>query len=173
MDERSQEALVARLESSLAKLRAAVDTIPADRAIAAPASGGWSVLDIVEHLGIVEKRSLTRIHTAERGNGDPSRDVELVAFATDRTSKREAPAVLHPQGTFSSVNAALAAVSASRGETIAFCRTHNLAELAGLVTRHPLFGTLDAYQLALSAAIHMERHTEQIGETERSLAAAK
>ena len=142
MSERSQEALIARLESSLAKLRAAVESMPADRAIAVPLSGGWSVLQIVEHLAIVEERSLGRMKTAEQGSGDPSRDVEIVAFATDRTSKRQAPEGLHPQGRFSSLDRALAAVTAGRGETIAFCRTHSPAELAALVTRHPLFGTL-------------------------------
>ena len=86
-----------------------------------------------------------------------------------KPGEKLSPEVLHPAGNFSSFRPALADLEQKRSETIAFCRAHSLNELGGLVSRHPIFGTLDVYQLALSLAVHMERHTAQIQEVTQSL----
>src|SRR5215469_2752988 len=79
-------------------LLAAVSGLSAGQSNFKPASGGWSIAEIVEHLAIVEDRIIARIHQLLASPLDPVQagaangsDDDLRRRIVDRASKFRAP----------------------------------------------------------------------------------
>ena len=164
--------LLDQLALQRAQLRAAVDTIDPQLRERRPAPERWSVAEVLEHLAIVETRSIDRLAAklAEaRVNGIPEETETTpimptvnMAWLLDRSRTVSAPEVLHPRGL--SADAAWSALEESRSrfrEIVASC--DGLA-LGTLMMRHPALGELTLYQWIGSVAGHEARHAAQIRE---------
>ena len=160
-----------QLEDARAKLHAAVDTVPMNLRSRRPGDDRWSVDEILEHLSLVEQRfaALIAMRIAEArevglGAEEETRDPfpqTLRRMLDDRANRRSAPEAVHPKGGLDHA-AAWAAVERSRvlmRDTIA--GADGLA-LSRVVHNHPVFGTLNVYQLVELVANHEVRHSKQI-----------
>lgn len=129
-----------------------------------PASGGWSLAEILEHITLTEDmlfESVSKVMSAPAGKPDrdyKSGDKAVTSVVTDRSQKFQAPPPLQPAGR--SAEESLAHFLKSRERTVEFLKT--TAGLRAHVTDSPLGQPLDAFQWLLFISAHSERHTKQM-----------
>ena len=157
-------AVVAALEANLRHIERLAAHIDPAAATSRPDPQVWSVLEIVEHLVIVERavhKSITgaagtapsELRTREK---DPA--VAGLASFSDRIS---APEMIHPTGRFASLADAIRVFRERRTTTLDLARSLDIAWDAHHAP-HPFLGRLDVGQWFLMAATHGERHAAQI-----------
>ena len=133
--------------------------------------GRWSVGELVEHLGIVERNLFDQVTGAldEPANTNwreaTAGKTELIErMLLDRSQTREAPESARPTGTVLRADA-LQRYRDRRATSLAFAMetTASLAEHTR-DHRRPVYGTLNAYQWLLYIPLHNLRHNQQIAE---------
>lgn len=157
---------VAELERTRAALLADLPA-PGDARWQARTDGtGWSVAQILEHLGIVERRVVVLLE--KMLTQPPEADWEartahqtpLLPRTAVADEKIVAPELLDPKG--GKDTAALTAeFEAARAAVIELVRRPGL-RLKEHTRDHPVLGTLNGYQWALVTAYHGERHRAQM-----------
>jgi uncharacterized damage-inducible protein DinB len=173
--------LVEYVDAQRAALLAAASALPAGHWTERPASGRWSVAELLEHLQKVEHgcaRVIAKRAAEARAAGHPAEtatDSKLDALdwspLRDRSQRLEAPERVAPTGTLSAEDAR-AAIERSRAEL------HEAIEAAdGLAlesVRHPhlRLGEIDLYQWILFVGHHEKRHVAQMTEIVSQLGAA-
>lgn len=137
-----------------------------------PASGGWSVAEIVEHLAILESRLLglmtvmvSKVEQAGAQNGGADfefQPVTLEQFAErSRREKYNAPETAQPQGGVS-IGESLERLRQSRASLHQLRPRLEANDFSGARYPHPAFGPLDLYQWLVMIGFHEERHLRQI-----------
>lgn len=174
--------VLARLDQSRESLRSALASMAdADRR-RRPSPERWSGVEIVEHVGLVDRRftaMLAEELTAARAAGlGPETQARLplpepVARALgDRTAPRTAPDPARPSGALDEAAAWVAATSARDAFRLLIAGCEGLA-LSRVVHAHAFFGTLDIYQWVELIAAHEERHARQVREVAAQLGTAR
>ncbi|HUX67623.1 MAG TPA: DinB family protein [Terriglobales bacterium] len=128
--------------------------------------GRWSAADILEHLVIVERRSLGLLASMLEQPPEPDwqertagREAMLPRAAVAE-EKIVAPPPLQPQRG-STPPALLADFAAARAATLAFAATPN-QPLKEHTRKHPVLGTLNGYHWLLLIGYHTQRHLSQM-----------
>jgi hypothetical protein len=153
-------------ESEAAFVRAA--SVPDELAAVCPDAACWSILQIVEHIGLTERGMFGRLGVSEVNPNEPNLafDEKITHIGRDRSGKRTAPEPVHPTGRFSSIQDALNAFQHARQDTIAFVEK-NTEDLRKKKVAHRV-AEMDGHQLFLLMSAHTERHAEQIEEIKQS-----
>jgi hypothetical protein len=154
-------------------LRRAVELVPPARRRERPAEGRWSVAEILEHLAIVEERTVAIIEKLV--TDAPARSDESLAAPTpldrgalrDRSRPRSAPEVIHPTGTLSAEEA-WARLERSRRALDAVLAAIGNRDLTKVSRVHPALGQIDGYQSIAAIGGHEERHAGQIRDIARA-----
>jgi len=135
-----------------------------------PASGGWSVAEVAEHLAVTEGSIFAGIEQALKAPATPEKKTEtagkdevIVKMLPDRSRKVKAPEPLVPTGRFPTLEATVADFKLRRDRTIEFIEK-TPADLRSHMFPHALFGMLDCYQWTLFLAAHSDRHIQQMKE---------
>lgn len=130
----------------------------------------WSIADCVEHLALTEALFGQMIQGAMQKPADPAKRAEIkftddviIAKVIDRSGKAQAPEIIRPSGKFASTAEALKNLQENRDKTIQYFKTTQ-DDLRNHLGAHPLFGTIDVYQMYLLVSAHCKRHTLQIEE---------
>jgi uncharacterized damage-inducible protein DinB len=130
----------------------------------------WSVYQCTEHIALSERLFWEWIQMTERQPAAPDKRSEdkvtadeLIAKMTDRSHKFQAPEMLRPGSQFSGEEAALQAFVLRRDSTIEYIKATQ-DDLKDHFVTHPLFGTVDLYQVLILLAAHSARHTLQLEE---------
>jgi len=161
--------VLARLERSRAALRDAIARVPPHLRDQPPASERWSVAGVLEHLALVDERSIGTLgskiaearSTLPPEEGDPALlPPNLEAMLTDRTERRQAPAPLHPSGL--RCDEAWARAEASRAAFVDLITAADGLALSRVIHEHQRFGALNVYQWAGFLAAHESRHAQQL-----------
>ena len=158
-------------------LREAVDAVPEAQRGQPPEPSRWSVADVLEHLALVEGRFTTTLGNrlaearaqglAEERETSPIVGTFDQAAVLDRTSRREAPEVVRPQGL--DWKSAWSRLEDTRRSFLdVFLSADGLA-LADVAYVHPRLGSLNLYQWAVWMGAHEGRHVEQIREIAATL----
>ena len=158
--------VVVALEQSRQYLLEALAGLTDDRARRTPASGGWSVLDCVEHIGLSEARMVGFAQQDAKEVAPPidkAREAHLAAVVADRTAKRAAPEPVQPTGRFTTLDEAVAQFNATRSASVVFAQQKGAALYAISVT-HPAMGLLNGAEVMALIAGHTRRHADQIRE---------
>jgi hypothetical protein len=158
--------IVPALEETRDSLTAIVAIIPPDDALRRIDSGSWSILEVVEHLVIVERVSLLRLSSAKTVDPRPrdtARERELTARAQNRSVRISAPEPARPAGRFASADDALQAFLGARAQTIRFADEREAA-LTSIPINHPVFGPITGVEALILLAAHTRRHMAQIRE---------
>jgi hypothetical protein len=172
MHPRTRE-LMDHLDSHRATLRAAFDAVPEAVREREPAPGRWSAAGIIEHLAIVEQRvaaTLSEKIAAARNEGlaaltssEPVLPtIELTERVKSRTTRFNAPEVLHPTGL--DANAAWAALERATGILRDTLQATDGLAVSEILVPHPRFGQLSVYEWFALIGAHEARHAEQIRE---------
>lgn len=162
--------VLTRLDQARAELRAAVDAVPEHLRDRRPAEDRWSVANILEHLSLVEQRfaaiiakRISEARQAGLGAEQQARDPfppDLQKTLSDRANRRNAPEPVQPRGLDHA--AAWAAVERARADLRATVIDADGLALSRVLHVHPVFGTLNVYQLMEFIAGHEARHSKQI-----------
>lgn len=158
------------LRASLDQLTSIVGSLSDWQANWRPSAAHWSILDNLEHVTVVERAMLARIHDAlgqtpesERLERTRGRDARLWRAVTQRIVKVSAPGEFVPSGRFGGWNETLAACVETRGNTIQFAESTQ-ADLRACAFPHFILRDMDGYQWLVFLAAHMGRHISQIRE---------
>jgi DinB superfamily len=171
METADREQLVRLLKSSRKMIVDAAEGLTEEQAKMRPGDDRWSVLECVEHVGLVEDRMFaavtTKLTPAEPPE-DRAREQVIIRGATDRTRKFAAPEGVKPAGKFSTLAEALAHFETSRARTIAYIERCE-HDLRSHTIEHPALGHATGQEFALVLALHPARHALQILETREAL----
>jgi hypothetical protein len=158
--------LLASLNAGRGELLAAVEGVTDEQAGVKPAGGGWSVLEIVEHVAIGEKMLLRLLKTRsavveeEMSRG---REAMLYERLATRGKKVEAPEIVRPTGRCATFGEAVVAFLDARERTVEWLGKCDF-DLRRRTVEHPLAGPVSAYEFILIMAAHPARHARQIQE---------
>jgi hypothetical protein len=161
-----QNRLLECLEAGRFELLSAIEGMSDRDAAAKPADGGWSALEIVEHVAITEKLMLRRlamqpVPLTEEIN--PEREAILYSRISTRGRKVVAPEVAQPKGRYATLGDAVAAFLRTREHTLQWLENCQV-DLRSHVAEHPAVGPATLYEYILIMAAHAARHASQIRE---------
>jgi hypothetical protein len=166
--------MLRHLDANRVVLRAAVDSVPANRREIRPSPERWSVAEVLEHLVRVEE-SLVRILSAKlseakaAGQLRPQADTSPIAglLSHDRVIDRRRPVTagerVLPRGELDST-AALTAIETARQKLRELVTSLDGLDLAAFTFPHPVLGPINGYQWFLFIGSHEARHAAQIRE---------
>ena len=163
MNDRDQ--LLERLNFGRDEFLAALDGVTEEEAAAKPVNG-WSILECVEHVAIVEENLRSRLmeHSTPTDHEMPrQREALIVTRAADRVRKVPAPEGAQPSGRFASLSEAVESFCRSREQTIAYIASCH-EDLRRLSTEHPLIGRVSGQEMLLMMIGHPFRHAGQVRE---------
>lgn len=171
MHPRTQE-LLDNLAVHRAALRETVADIPAELHRVRPEPGRWSVVEVLEHLSILERRLSGAFHrqldearaAGLREETETSSVLGRLSLdVLDRSRRLVAPEVVQPT---SAVDIATAwqALEASRERLHAAMAKGDGYAIGELTFPHPVLGVLTMYEWYEFIAGHEARHTAQIVE---------
>lgn len=130
----------------------------------------WSIIECVEHVTLIEKsimegeqQLVQQPLNPERRKDVKSTDEQIIKGVEDRSHKAKSPEFGIPKHNYSSDAEAIKNFTESRNKLIEYV-TNTKDDLRNHVMDHPIFGTIDAYQLLLIDAAHTNRHTQQLEE---------
>lgn len=131
----------------------------------------WSIAEVAEHIALSEQRIFGMITEKilpapappELRPQTPADDEKIRLAVLDRTTRRQAPEMLKPTGSFATTAAAVAAFNQGRDRTVTFVQTTK-DDLRAHAGPHPLLNLLDGHQWLLLLSAHCARHTSQIEE---------
>ena len=167
-DSEAFEPVIRLLEESHASLERVLTGVEDEFCSRKPATGGWSITEIMEHLVIIEKR-IPRFLQQKLPEQEPvshnvnarMHDSELLERVISNTSKTNAPESAKPTGRYNSCRQALDDFGAARQRTLAYIKSAP-PELRGRLLPHPMLGPMDGSQWLLFLAAHTQRHIVQI-----------
>jgi hypothetical protein len=167
------EEILTHLDTKRAELRRTLDAIPVELHATPPEPGRWSIVNVLEHLALLETRLSGLFHkriseARAAGVRDETETTTLfsdpmLGLLTDRTRKLIAPEVVQPTSTHDSASAWQALESARERLKAIIVSADGLA-LGELTHSHLAFGQLTFYQWFAFVAGHEARHTAQIRE---------
>ncbi len=147
------------------QLLEAVSSLSKETLLRKPDENTWSVLEILEHLYLVENWFTNMIHQTLKQNERMKAPKEKpIHHTTDRSFKVEAPDVLQPGGTFTSLDIARAKLEESRQVLQEILQSYQEADFLENSAKHPIFGTMSVAQLIEFIGLHELRHLKQIEE---------
>ena|ERR1051326_3132169 len=152
------------------RLSGRVTGLRAEQEIFQPETGGWTIAQITEHLGIVAGQFLRLTNKllaqAEAAGAQASPDlrISLVTLPTAATSpdeKMKAPESALPGGQ-ASVAESMAKIRQAHEALLALRPRLEAADLSQATLPHFTFGTLNLYQWLMLIGVHEQRHIRQI-----------
>lgn len=170
MHPRTKE-LLQYLDAQYDRLCAAVESVPRERWDVKPTPERWSVVEIIEHLSIVERRigkafTIRLAEAKSKGVGPeqdqrpilPTLDMDRVL---DRTRKMIAPDMVIPSGKVDA-DASWAALEQAHAALCAVISANDGLALGEVVYPHPLLGPMSVYQWIAFVGGHEARHAAQV-----------
>jgi len=161
-----REELLEKLNAGRGDLLGAVEGMTNEQAALRPADGGWTPLEILEHVATVETLLLRRLQTQSSDIAEElgrEREPELYARISTRSHKIQAPELVHPKGRFTTVGDAVGAFLDARERTLQWLARCDF-DLRRRAVEHPALGPASAYEFVLIMAAHPARHAAQIHE---------
>lgn len=158
------------LDKTRAKLIETIETVSAQKGAARENEAGWSVAEIVEHIGIVEsgiirviEKLLREVETdGEKSDGNFASPLSLVKHAeAAKGQKFQAPERIQPHGN-QTIEESLAKLSESKSTLRALQPRIEAVDATNTAFPHPAFGNLNLYEWLAFLGLHEARHLQQI-----------
>lgn len=167
-------ALIEYITACRGTLQRAVAAVAPTRRDESPGTGRWSVAEVLEHLGTVErsvnvliKRRMSKAPPAGQSPEEPVVDVPAIltrlAVLTDRSRPAEAPEPVRPAGGVGAT-AAWATLDETRAALLETIASTDALDLAGVSVPHALLGPLNLYEWIAFVGGHELRHAHQIAD---------
>ena len=165
------EEIYQALDKTRTKLVETVEILSLEESAARENVEGWSVQEIIEHLGMVEggiARIIEKlISKAEvkggsfNGEFEPPLSLEELVPPEMRGQKFEAPDFAHPQGK-QNIEQSLAILAKTRMELKKLRSRIEVVDSSGERFPHPVFGLLNPYEWLAVINLHEFKHLLQI-----------
>jgi hypothetical protein len=171
METVDRQQLLRLLTASRKKLLESAEGLTDEQARLRPAEDRWSILECVEHAGLVEDAMFASVTTTlvpPETSIDRAREQKILSGVTDRTQKFGAPDGVKPTGKFATLVEAIEHFERSRARTIDYVEKCQL-DLRALVGPHPALGQATGQELMIILALHPARHALQILEAREAL----
>ena len=158
------------LEAQTGNLRAAFESIPADRRMERPTPDRWSPAEIVHHLAIIESRVGLRLaKLIEQARALPPESDTRTLFpmtnatrAEVRDRKLKTPEAGEPRGT--DPTRVWDQLLESRAALHVVIKSGDGLQLGAVSAPHPYLGDFTAYEWIAFVGAHAARHADQIRE---------
>lgn len=171
--ESEKQEILRWLRNGRAALADSLAGVEQDLARRKPPSGGWSILECVEHLAIAEEilwELLQRAYDSGQSHQDPQKEAWVIDRALNRARPIQSPEQALPIGRFDSLDSALAAFDASYAEVLRFTQDFN-GDMRCWLAQHPMVSyPINCYEYLLIISLHPARHAKQILEIRNALA---
>lgn len=166
----SIEEIYQSLDSTRGKLLKVIESLPAEKRTARENADGWSISEIVEHIGIVEG-GITRIIEKLLGKAEnegrsfdgifnpPLSLGKIIEFSQEQ--KFKAPERVYPQG-FQTIEESLSILSKNRSDLKLLQKRIEGVDSSEQKFPHPALGDLNPYQWLAVINFHEYRHLQQI-----------
>ena len=136
-----------------------------------PASGGWSIMETLEHLAVVETGVYRLISeklagmplTPEQRAGAKAKDSLITTAMFDRSIRRSAPEFVVPTGRWTEPAEIVEVFRSTRERVVAWLADTKL-DLRAHGAPHAALGLLDGKQWLLFVSAHTTRHIRQVEE---------
>jgi hypothetical protein len=147
------------------------ERVPTDHRGVRPADGGWSAVEVAEHVSRVE-RGVVKMLTAgatmrQLTSAEELASAELtetkIAVVRTRTEKVQAPERAHPTGAFDA-DGVMAELARSRAALLETFRMTDPEVLDRVAYPHPFIGPLTLRAWVELVAHHDARHAQQLAE---------
>jgi len=166
------EPILKKLDRAQHNLLRAADAISADLWKTCPRQGTWSAAELIAHVMMVER---TVVGAAERILKKQPKHIPVLkrfrlpfAFTEMRLIRLKTPIPVDPR-LLREKNAMLAEMKEVRELTLAFIEETGDRDLSAYRWRHPLLGSLNAYEWFSLLGSHQIRHEKQLREIAASL----
>jgi uncharacterized damage-inducible protein DinB len=171
----SVPALLALLQVEREQLLAQFAAIPVEQRALADGAGGWSAVQIIEHVARVEgnvARMIAKGAELPQTATSEERQAGLltatrIRWVRERTTKVDAPERVRPAVGLTPDDA-LAQLHASRAAVLEAFTAADPAVLDGIIFPHPFIGPLTLRAWVELVAHHDARHAEQMAELLRA-----
>jgi DinB family protein len=160
-----------RLDSVHQKLSTTVAAIDPSLFPKRPAENEWSVAEVIQHLCLVEARTLSGLELALHA---PPARVSLLkklipaGIVSVRFPRVKAPKTVEPLNSLPKEES-LSSYNDVRAQLKQFCIEHGRKQLNQTSLRHPFFGDIDGVTAVSMVAFHEQRHYKQIREILKKL----
>jgi DinB superfamily len=159
-----RQRLLAHLDMTEQWLVSEVETLTPQQATFEMSPDSWSILEVVEHLGIAEPQYWQRAQDSMKqpppDKKPETTDAQILWYGIDRTNRTKTGEARVPTGKFKDVKEALAAVRTLRATIRDYAATTQ-EDLRGRILTG---GNMDVYQWLLMISTHSQRHILQIRE---------
>ncbi|GGF25452.1 hypothetical protein GCM10010954_25450 [Halobacillus andaensis] len=143
--------------------------VPNDHARQKPAKESWSILEIAEHLYLMEQLISYQIGKQLKEGSTQETPEKPIHKTTNRDFKVEAPEVVQPKGEFSTIQEANDALAKSRETTLFLIHNKEEEVLEKYAFHHPSFGDMTLKQWVEFIGWHELRHLDQMKEVYASI----
>jgi uncharacterized damage-inducible protein DinB len=139
-----------------------------------PAPNVWSIAECAEHIALSDDYLLESLPKLLQTPADPQKRAEvkgkdefIIKAMQDRSHKAQAPEMLVPKRRWSNEAALEQHFKESPDRLLDYVRS-TPDDLRDHFMTHPMFKTVDAYQVILLMSAHTERHTAQLNEVKQA-----
>ena len=172
MDSGEKRELLEFLRAGRHALGEALAGVDEDLSRHVPETGGWSILQCVEHMSITEDYLAGRLEAAqpsEQSHENRTREARILERATNRARPIVAPELSHPTGRYASLSEAVSAFDTARAHVLRWVEDFE-DDPRYWITDHPMFnGPVNCFEMLLMIAAHLGRHAKQIVEIRNAL----
>ncbi|SDJ50307.1 DinB family protein [Salimicrobium halophilum] len=152
------------LEDKRKILNEYIEKVPEEEAGKKPSEDKWSVLEILEHLYLMEGFIVQKIDEVIKNGDVNTAETKPIERTTNRSYKVEAPEALRPKGTFSSLEEAKDGLNKTREATTFLLHNKSEETLQSYSFPHPSFGNMNLEQWVEFIGWHELRHLDQMKE---------
>jgi uncharacterized damage-inducible protein DinB len=146
-----------------------VEGVSLEEAKKKTAEDQWSILEVLEHLYLMEQLVVYQIEQAlKRGDQQQASDKPLHK-TTNREYKVEAPESVRPRGEFQTLEDAKEGLKKTREATLFLVHNKEEETLKNRVFPHPAFGEMNLAQWIEFIGWHELRHLDQMKEVKAKL----
>ncbi|WP_394219392.1 DinB family protein [Halobacillus trueperi] len=141
-----------------------VEEVSNQEASVKPEEDRWSILEVLEHLYLMEQLIVYQINQALK-QGDTQQATEKpIHKTTNRDYKVEAPEAVRPKGEFKTLEEAKEGLKKTREATLFLIHNKEEETLQNRVFPHPSFGDMHLEQWVEFIGWHELRHLDQMKE---------
>jgi uncharacterized damage-inducible protein DinB len=153
------------IEEARTELLNYVSNLSDNEAVLISENDEWSILDILEHLYVIEKVMTSEIKKIlEKGERKNAFKHKPLNSTLDRSSKYKAPVSMKPNKEFTSISQAKERLESSRHSLLELLKEYDAIDLKVNSGKHPAFGTISVEQWVEFIGLHERRHLAQIKE---------
>ncbi|RWZ58099.1 DinB family protein [Halobacillus fulvus] len=134
-----------------------------------PSEQEWSILEVLEHLFLMEQFIVHQINQAIKQGDTQQANTKPIHRTTNREYKVDAPESVQPKGEFQSLADAKSGLKKTREATLFLIHNKDQETLQNRVFPHPAFGDMNLEQWVEFIGWHELRHLDQMKEVKEKM----